>query len=219
MAYVKSNKNSEANAILMKELGRIMTNRREDFVYTLKYSDINVPEKASDIDLINIFVENIHSNKRLMMGTAFLISDNNKMAGFDGEEYTSSICADAVHKSLNRFFDSKQNPVYSNFEGEEEMSNFEGDAENLFYSHDGDSFQFRSERKPRRIDQTKTLHKQRMNAKQSLIEGVVDVKKKEADILAEKEKKKKIQLIVASSVIGAVIFGVSIYAIMKLKKG
>lgn len=218
--YVKSNKNIEANKVLMQELGRIMTDNREDFTYMLKYSGIDVPENVSDVNLINLFVDNIHSNSRLKLGAAFLISHSNKMVGFDGEEYTSNICADAVHKSMNKFFDPSSNPVYSNFDGEEyeEKSNFEGDMENLFYSHDGDNFETKSNVVTKKVDKNKTVQKQKMSAKEALIDGVAAIRKKQIENLAAAEKSKRTQMIVIGSAFGLTVLAVSIYAIMKLQK-
>lgn len=219
-AYVKANRSNEANMVLMRELGRIMINKREDFIYMLKYSGVDVPENISDINLIELFLKNIYINQRIILGTSFLIAENNKMSSFDGEEYTSNICADAVHKSLkNYFFDtSKENMYGSLFEGEE-TSNFEGDTDNLFYSQDADNFQKRINKPIPKRDTQRELFKKKMSAKHSLIEGVVDVRQKEADALKETEKQKRLKLIIGSSLIGATIIAISVYAIIKYKKG
>lgn len=131
--YIKTNQTLEANTVLMTELGRIMVTKRDDFIYLLRYSGIPVPENVSDEDLINLFLENVKTNQVLLKGTAFLISHNNKMVGFDGEEYTSNVCADAIHKSMLNFFDGKGNNVSNFFDGER-MSSFDGE---LFSYEDG----------------------------------------------------------------------------------
>lgn len=216
-SYVRTNRNTEANMLLMRELGKIMVKDREDFIYMLKYSGIDVPENISDINLIQLFIDNAYSNKRVVVGTSFLISHNNKMVGFDGEEYTSNICADAVHKSLNNFFfDTRNENIYGGMNGEI-MSNFEGDTDNLFYSQDSDNFQKRVNAPIKKRDTARELFRKKMEAKASLIEGVVDVRQKEVASLEEKEKQKRMKVIIASSVIAISVIAFSIVAFRNLK--
>lgn len=164
-----------------------------------------------------------------MLGSAFLISSHNRMMGFDGEEYTSNICANAIHKSLYTYFDGDL--LLSYFDGDEAMGNFDGEDYN--YSNSvgaaiagaiGQSAKFGAQvsknkgvkegGKPMAI-----LAKQQA-AKQKLVQSVLDQRKEELKGKSAAEKSKRTKMIVLGSVAGALILavaGVIIYK--KLKKG
>jgi hypothetical protein len=77
-----------ANATILNELGRLAIDQRNDFIHLLRESGINVNEKISDTDLIDVYVENLPINKHLALGSSLLVNHYNKVQGFDGEEIT-----------------------------------------------------------------------------------------------------------------------------------
>lgn len=87
---------SGANASLMKELAAILVNNKSDFVDMLNESGIDADADMSDAELIQLFVDNASTNKKLILGAALLVNVHNKKMGFDGEDEISD---DAVKQS------------------------------------------------------------------------------------------------------------------------
>lgn len=87
---------SGANASLMKELAAILVNNKSDFVDMLNESGIDADADMSDAELIQLFVDNAPTNKKLILGAALLVNVHNKKMGFDGEDEISD---DAVKQS------------------------------------------------------------------------------------------------------------------------
>lgn len=77
---------SGANASLMKELSAILVRDKSDFVDMLNESGIDADISMSDAELIQLFVDNASSNKKLILGAALLVNVHNKKMGFDGDE-------------------------------------------------------------------------------------------------------------------------------------
>lgn len=80
---------SGANASLMKELAAILVNNKSDFVDMLNESGIDADADMSDAELIQLFVDNASTNKKLILGAALLVNVHNKKMGFDGEDEIS----------------------------------------------------------------------------------------------------------------------------------
>ncbi len=238
-SYIKANRKIEANMLLMKELGRIILSKKDDFIYVLKYAGVDVPDNASDLELIDLFIDNINGNKKLLLGTSFLISHSNKMSGFDGDEYTSNICADAIHKSMNSYFCGSSASGHDGFVDGETMSSFEGDGDNLAYSNGegdlgaiaggigsladlGSKFVQNRGKKLDARNAPLTALVQKNKAKNALIQSVVDIKKEQAKSLSAKQaaeaKAKRTKLIVIGSIAGIGLIVIGIIAYKKLNK-
>ena len=131
-AYLKKQDGKGANMVLMNEIGRILVEDREHFIYILKYAGVAVPDEkftpVTDVTLVNLFMNNVANNKKLILGAAFLIAHNNKISGFDGDQI-SPVYADAAKKCMTSYFCG---PKQSSGMG---MSNFEGDRESLYHDN------------------------------------------------------------------------------------
>lgn len=80
---------SGANASLMKELAAILVNNKSDFVDMLNESGIDADADMSDAELIQLFVDNAKTNKKLILAASLLVNVHNKKMGFDGEDEIS----------------------------------------------------------------------------------------------------------------------------------
>ncbi len=118
--YLKSRDTDNANRVIMEELANILIKDRESFQLLLTYADISLYNAESDAELIHKFIDNININRKLMVGSAFLINQQNKRVGFDGEEEISDAGVKAVHKVMFNYFDAAapKQEQYSNIVAE-----------------------------------------------------------------------------------------------------
>lgn len=84
----KEDTQSAYNA-LMKELGNILVRKKDDFVHLLNESGILASTSMSDVELVNLYVQNIPTNQNLMLGSSLLFNMYNKQTGFNGEDEIS----------------------------------------------------------------------------------------------------------------------------------
>lgn len=238
---MKSKDNYNANMVLMVELGRLLVEKRDDFIHVLRFAGIHVPDEkytpVTDIDLVNLFIQN-STNRTLLLGASFLISHNNKFSAVDGTEYTSPICADAMNMAMTSYFCSKTHKT--GYDGDK-MSSFEGDPDFLGYSRaDGDAGQTAKTIQSGLGAVTSifdTIGKtsgntpfaainQQQQAKSALLQGVLDAKKqqlanagKQADIDAAAEKSKRTKMIIIGSIAGGLLLiGGIIVAVKVMRK-
>jgi hypothetical protein len=83
---IKEENISDANASLVKELSNILVKDKTDFVDMLNGSGVKSDIGMSDAELIDLFVDNAPTNKKLILGASLLINVHNKQMGFDGED-------------------------------------------------------------------------------------------------------------------------------------
>ncbi len=118
--YVNANDNDGANAVIMRELANILVKKKQDFVDLLVYSGVNATMKMSDSELVDLFIHNIDTNKRLVVGSAFLVNQHNKTMGFDGEYEVSDPGVKATAETMQLYFDgdyTDEEDDYDDFAG------------------------------------------------------------------------------------------------------
>ncbi len=90
---------------LMGELGNIIVTDRGDFEDLLTESgvqgDLNT---MSDAQLVNLYIDNISSNKELQLGTSMLINHHNKQSSMDGDKQMDDACVKAGFHTLSIYF-------------------------------------------------------------------------------------------------------------------
>lgn len=102
-----------ANKKLMYELGRIFVQNKNEFVDLLNESGIPATVDMTDIRLIDLYVENISKNKKLMLGTAILVNVHNQKLSADGDDYLDDENIKDTYRSLNSYYSDE----YSNSVG------------------------------------------------------------------------------------------------------
>jgi hypothetical protein len=110
----KSNDKKAMIELLMDELASIIANRREDFLKVLDKSNIRYNPNATDTQLADIFINNINRNKKLLIGTGFLVAHKNINYGVDGDGKIPEGAVAGLSKTLNRCMSSK----FSNLSGD-----------------------------------------------------------------------------------------------------
>ena len=123
--YLKQHDLEKANRVVMNELANLLVKKREDFVFLLQNSGLDANNNMFDGELVDLFLSNIHNNKKLLLGTAFFISHNNKTENFDGDSEHNESGLKATTKVLYNYFDAAYYDSYNTNE-DEETSNVVG---------------------------------------------------------------------------------------------
>ena len=101
--YIGQNDIDGANAVIMKEMGKIAVHHRADFIDLLVNSDAPAHADFADEQLINMYFDNIHK-KEMLIGTALLVNMHNKSVGFDGEREINDDATKASYRVMSNFF-------------------------------------------------------------------------------------------------------------------
>lgn len=220
-AYIKEHDLDKANRVIMQELANIFVKKREDFVYMLTNAGLNANMNMTDGELIDLFLDNVHSNKKLLLGTAFLVAHNNKVVSFDGDEEISESGMKATHKVLYNYFDADK---YDNFDSESYSNAVDpvsavAEALGAGAKLGTAITEKKALGEKKQIAQTELMGK-KSEAKQQLVQSILAQRQAEqAGKLAKQEsiaKNKKIALIIGGSLLGLAVIGFIIY---KVKKG
>jgi hypothetical protein len=110
------------NSRLMRELASILISHRNDFVDMLNEAGIRADYGMSDSELINLFIDNVSTNQKLILGASVLTNMHNQAMGFDGEAELS----DEGVKSCYCVMTSCFTDHYANFEGEDDEEEYSG---------------------------------------------------------------------------------------------
>lgn len=105
--FVESYNNGDmrqATLSLMNEIGRILVRKREDFINLLNESGIAASNEMSDATLVNLYIDNVDTNKKLLLGTSLLVAMHNKQLGFDGEEEINDDAVKAGYGAMRDYF-------------------------------------------------------------------------------------------------------------------
>jgi hypothetical protein len=227
--FVKSKDNNNANRVIMTELGNLLIKDKADFIEVIRGANINVPDNATDIQLINAFVDNAPSNRKLLLGASFLINHKNQTVGFDGEEEISDAGVKATYKVMHIYFDASNfedksddvNDDYYNATGEDFSNVGWSDAiKGIVDVGGGVAGKVMEGQRAKKFGATDTLAKQ-TEARKQIVQTVMAQRQAQADAKnKEKEQKSKttrtLLYIGGAVVLVGIIAGV-IYAVKKSK--
>jgi hypothetical protein len=216
-SYLKQHDLSKANRVVMEELASLLVSKREDFIFMLNSANVIASNEMTDAELVDLFLDNIHNNKKLLLGAAFLISHNNKTASFNGEEEHNEDGLKATHKVLYNYFDAD---IYDNFvSDDEEHSNVWGTAiAGAVGGLAGLGGKLADNQRAKKFGATDTFAK-KAEAKQQMVQTIL-AQRQSQQIEAQKKieassKTKRIILISVASLLGLALIGGVIYAIKK----
>lgn len=94
----------KCNECVMKQLGVISVDKKDDFVHLLNESGVYATMQMSTKELIELFIDNIDTNFKLMIGASLLVNESNKSVGFDGKEYLNDDDVKATYIVLRSYF-------------------------------------------------------------------------------------------------------------------
>ncbi len=176
---------------LSAELGKLVVTRRGDFVTLLNQNGIPTNVTVSDGELIDLFVNNVGTNKELCIGAALLVSMNNKKAGADGEEELNNEAVRAGYDAL------QERHSYFGPLGGALLKGASNAANNI-------------------IKNTQAKKAQAGNAETKRAMELAAKKKREAIAKAAAEKKRNQNIIIVSTIIGsAALIAILAYTLRK----
>lgn len=104
--YVKSKDNENATRVVLNELAKALVNDRENFIEVLRSAGVSVFDSATDIQLVDAFVKNAPSNKKLLLGASYLVNHRNQTLNFDGEQEVSDAGVKDSYKAMDEYFNA-----------------------------------------------------------------------------------------------------------------
>lgn len=102
--YVSKAQTTDANNLLISEVGKSLVKKRADFIELLNTTGVEADNSMSDVELVNRFIDNLPNNKSLMISTAYMINKNNSFVNADGTEKISDNGVKLSYKIMNDFF-------------------------------------------------------------------------------------------------------------------
>lgn len=203
-----------ANSIIMFEVGKGLVSDRENFIALLKSSGIYTEPTESDTELIQKFINNISTNEKLRIGTAFFIGHRNKVQSFDGEDEVSDAGVKTMNKVIYSYFDTRDFPdsadnYYSNAGGAVVGSVAQGVG-----ALAGLGTKIAEGQQKKKYGVTEALSRQE-EARQQILKAAIEQRTaQQLALQKEKEQKQKTTrtaLIIGGSVLGIVLIGALIY--------
>lgn len=202
-----------ASLALMKELGNILVKQKIDFVNLLNESDIPASIEMNDSELVNLFIKNIDTNKKLMLGSALLVNMHNKQIGFDGDEEINDDGVKAAFAAIDEYFNFSEDEYSNAVSGAVVGAVAQGVGE--LSKLGTTALQGRQKKKYGALD----IAKQKSEAKAAMTQQILAQRQAQIEA-AQKEKEAKAKttrtlLIVGGVVIGVAILGIIIYKVKK----
>lgn len=211
--YVANADTSNANALLMKEVGTSLSKNKSDFIELLTSSGIPANDSMSESELIDAFINALPSNKTLMIGTAYMINNQNRFVSADGSEQISDKGVKVSYKVMYDFFtkDDLGNQEFSNVTADPLSAVAQGVGALANLGSTG--IKASQKKKYGALD---TLSKQQ-EAKKQIVQSALDTKKAEAIAKQKKAESnatmKKVLAIGGVSLLAIAAVGIVIYKI------
>jgi hypothetical protein len=97
----------EANWSLMRRLGETLADDRHNFIELLNESGVPATADMSDEFIAELYINNIDTNRDLALGTALLVSEENKVLSFDGGEEFDDNSVKSAYAVLRKYYDEE----------------------------------------------------------------------------------------------------------------
>ena len=102
--YLREKDLENANMVVLRELADCLMSERDNFLTILRESGISVADDETDVSLIDKFIRNAPTNKRLLLGASFCINHRNKVMNFDGEAEISDVGVKNTYGVMKSYF-------------------------------------------------------------------------------------------------------------------
>lgn len=210
--YFNANNTKDANRLLMSELGKILVRDRNDFIFMLTESDVYADASMSDSELIDAFVDNLSSNKKLRLGASLLVNIHNKQMNFDGDDELSD---DGVKMSMVVLDE------YHCYDGYSNVGGWADAVKTVAEVGGGITNKVMDSKRNKQFGVTDSIAKQK-ESKNALVQQILAKKQADADALKktneDKQKTKRTLMYVGGGVLALAIIVGTIYFIKKSKK-
>ncbi len=180
----------------------------------MRYADLPAHEQNSDADLIEMFITHVPTNRKLLIGAAFLVNHANKTVGFDGAPVISDEGVKSTHRVMYNYFNAGEFEMddHSSADGGGLMSAIqEGTklAGNVLQNQHNKKFG------------SQDLLLKQQNAKIDIAKATADQRKQQqvakTKEKTEKEKTKRMYIIGGSIALGAILLVASYFLLRKKK--
>tara|TARA_R110000868_G_scaffold46244_1_gene152922 strand:- start:76 stop:783 length:708 start_codon:yes stop_codon:yes gene_type:complete len=214
-----------ANASLMKELANILVRNRQDFIDLLNESGIDATADMSDLTLVDIFIKNISTNKKLILGASMLVNMHNKQMGFDGEEELSDEGVKGGYDVMCSYFcgdySYADSPIGASTLGGASSGGYVGAIAGAIGDIAKTTGKLSDAKVKKRYGVTDAASKQQEAkseiTKQLLLSKQAEMESKQKSA-TQKAKNKRIILIIGGSILGVIAIGVTWYFVSKRNK-
>lgn len=190
----------DAHNYFLSEIGKLVVDKRSDFVHLLNESGITASESMTDEQLIKLFVEGLSTNKNLKLGASILFETSREpFIGADG--YIDETANDAVIKASYELMDKQYSSSF---------------ATPLIVKTATNALRNRNEKKNNTatLEQKKIEAVAKMKAQAELQRKKLAIEKQKIEE-AKKASMRKTLVIGSSIVLGIAIIGIIIYKTRK----
>lgn len=217
--YINQNRLIDSRNLMLQELGRILVKHKSDFVALLNECGISANENMSDEQLVDLYSDNI-VNRKLLLGTSFLIHSHNTTVGIDGEDEVNNEAVQTSYEILTSSFSGDENDLQ-----DEDFANAGGGVVGAIAGAVGEASKFGSniaQNQRTKKYGAQDLATKRLDAKTQLTQSVIA--QKQAQIEANKKAKEQSAkttrtiLIVSGIVVGLGLIATAFYLYKKNKK-
>ena len=217
-SYAEQGKTRSAYLLIVVELGKTLGSDKKAFVDLLNNSGIQASMSDSAETLANKYVNNIATNRKLMLGTSLLVQMKNQMSGADGKQELSDEGVKTGYFVLRDYIGLDG---YSNLAGDPVTAVAQGVGElaKLGATAVEGGQKLRYAKKYGALDSATAMQQKRLETKQALIQAVI--KQKEVEAEAQKKSEEQQQkttrtiLVITGLVVVLAIAGALIYKFKK----
>jgi len=195
--FLKNNDQQNANRLVLDELAKALVKDKENFIEVLRSSDLSVLDDATDLHLIDTFVKNATTNKKLLLGASFLINHRNQTLNFDGEEEISDTGVKDTYKVIDEYFNAVGGVWAEAIKGVAQVGG--GITNKVMDRNKGASNQLA----------------QQSSARKELIQSVMAQRQAEQEQKLKDKAKTKRTIIIGVSITVAILIGVGVYFVVK----
>lgn len=199
--------NRSAHLLIVKELGKVLATDKQSFVDLLVGSGIEASMLDTPEYLINLYANNILTNKKLALGSSMLAQMQNTPLNFDGQKQLNNESVKAGYYAIRDYVLEADNEGYENFGGA--IAGAVGSIADLTRT----GVEASQKKKFGAMD---ALQK-KQDTKAEIVNAFMRQKQAELEVQAQKEaredKTKRIILITTGVVVGLGLIGAIIYKI------
>jgi hypothetical protein len=221
--------------IILSDLGKCSVTRKNDFIDLLIESGIPVSNSLTSEELVEVFTDNIDSNKELLIGAAYLCAFDTSSLSFDGERVVDNSQVHKIGKSLFNYFDMGNSLLDSKSETPEEYSEIApflvaaaSKLKNKFGKNRSGSgggvggfLKRKQESNLRNQHDTVDIIKKREDAKQQMLQAIIQQRQAQqiaAQQALETKRKNQRMLIIGGSVVAVTLAIIGVVVVLKRRK-
>lgn len=220
--------------IILSDLGKCSVTRKNDFIDLLIESGIPVSNSLTSEELVEVFTENVDSNKELLIGAAYLCAFDTSSLSFDGERVVDNGQVHKIGKSLFNYFDMGNSLLDTTSDNPEEYSEIApflvaaaSSLKNKFGKNKGSGggvggfLKRKQESNLRSQHDTVDIVRKREEAKQQMLQAIIQQRQAQqiaAQQALETKRKNQRMLIIGGSVVAVTLAIIGVVVVLKRRR-